>query len=101
MATYRMEDGTIVKTENAASHWDEETDWNGRNHISRATGSQWNHQKLYKSRKGRYYILHTSNYQGSQPHAEWVSQQEAARWLMLMEIDLPEDLAKYADEVSE
>ena len=101
MVAYRMEDSTIVKTENAAAHWDEKGDWNGRNYISRATGSQWNHQELYKSRKGRYYIEHSSNFQGSQPHAEWVSPQEAARWLMLMEYELPGDLQQYAEEISE
>ncbi len=37
----------------------------------------------------------------SQPHAEWVSPQEAARWLMLMEIELPEDLKQYEEQVSE
>jgi hypothetical protein len=96
-----MEDGTIVKTENATAHWDEETDWDGNNHISRATSSQWNHQELYKSKKGRYYIEHSSQWQGSQPHVEWVSPQEAARWLLLMGHDLPEDLEQYEDDVAE
>lgn len=101
MARYRMEDSTIVDTKNAVDSWDEETDWNGNNHISRATGSQWTHQQLYKSRRGRYYIVHTSQWQGSQPHAEWVSPQEATRWLLLMEHELPEDLQQYAEDVAE
>jgi hypothetical protein len=86
-----MEDGTIVKPENAVEKWGEETDWDGDNHISRATGSQWNHQTLYKTRKGRYWVEHESQWQGSRPHAEWVSEQEAARWLILMDHDLPDD----------
>lgn len=96
-----MEDDTVVDTTNSAGSWNEETDWDGRNPISRATGSQWEHQTLYKSRRGRYYIVHTSQWQGSRPHAEWVSPQTATRWLILHEHELPDDLAKYADEVSE
>lgn len=101
MATYRMEDGTVVKTENASAHWDEDTRWNGNNHISKATGSQWTHETLYRSRKGRYYVVHESQWQGSTPHAEWVSPQEAARWLLSQEQELPDDLAKHADNLTE
>lgn len=98
---YRMEDGTIVETDNATKSWGEETRFNGNNHISIHTGSQWVHQRLYRSRKGRYYVEHKSQFAGSAPHCEWVSPQEATRWLMLNDDDLPDDLAQYADKVSE
>ena len=101
MARYRMEDGTVLDTENATDHWDEATRWNGNNYISVATGSQWNHQTLYRSRKGRYYLVHTSQWQGSTPHAEWVSEHEAVRWLLANERDVPDDLAHLIDAVSE
>ncbi len=101
MARYRMDDGTVLDTENAVQSWEESTDWNGNNHISRATGNQWTHQTLYKSRKGRYWLECTSQWQGNRPHAEWISPEEAARWLLLMEENLTEDLQKYEDEVSE
>jgi len=101
MARYRMDDGTIVDTSKASAHWEEETDWDGNNHVSRATGSQWNHQKLYRSRKGRYYVEHTSQWQGSQPRIKWVSPQEATRWLLLNERELPDDLEQYEDAVTE
>ncbi|MCR4340115.1 MAG: hypothetical protein NUW01_09565 [Gemmatimonadaceae bacterium] len=100
MARYRIE-GTIVDTSNASAEWAEETDWNGNNHISRATGSQWEHETLYRSRRGRYYTVHTSQWQGSTPRAEWVSPEAATRWLLLMGHDLPEDLAALEGEVSE
>jgi hypothetical protein len=97
-----MDDGTVVKTENATQHWDEATRWNGNNHISVATGSQWEHQTLYRSRKGRYYVEHESQWQGSTPHAEWISNHEAARWLLANGHDeLPEGLAALESEVSE
>lgn len=101
MSRYRMQDGTIVDTKKATKSWDEETDFDGNNHISRATGSQWNHQTLYRSKKGRYYVESTSQWQGSRPHVEWVSHLAAARWLVLMEHELPEDLQQFADEVTE
>jgi hypothetical protein len=101
MSTYRMSDGTVVKTENATQIWEEAKDSNGSNLISRATGSQWLHQTLYRSRKGRYYIEHFSQYQGSLPSAEWVSNEEAARWLIHNDEKLPEDLAALEEQVTE
>ena len=101
MTKHRMQDNTIVDTANATKSWEEATRWDGNNHISVHTGSQWAHETLYRSRKGRYYIEHTSQWQGSTPHAEWLSPQAAARWLLLNDSALPDDLAALADDVSE
>jgi hypothetical protein len=100
MSTYRIED-TIVKTENATHSWAEATRWHGRNHVSVATGSQCDHQTLYRSRKGRYWLEYTSQWQGSSPHAEWISHEAAARWLMSNEHELPKELAGLEEKVSE
>jgi len=100
MARYRVEN-TIVNTDNAVRSWEEATRWDGSNHISKATGTQWDHETLYKSRKGRYYVEHTSQWQGSTPRAEWLSPEAATRWLLQNDHELPEDLEQYADEVSE
>ena len=101
MARYKMEDGTIVDTDKASKDWQESSDWDGRNHISRNTGSQWHYQHLYRSRKGRYYMVRTSAYQGSMPSAEWISEMEAARWLLHNDEELPEDLKHLEAEVIE
>lgn len=101
MSTYKMDDGTVVKTENATQSWQEDTEWNGSNHISVATGSQWNHQTLYRSRKGRYWLEHTSQWQGSLPHAEWISNRRAAAWLIANGEELPDDLKALEGEVTE
>jgi hypothetical protein len=101
MATYRMTDGTVVKTENATSSWKEDTWWDGSNHISVATGSQWNHQELLRSRKGRYWLECWSQIQGSLAHAEWLSNHEAARWLLANGHELPDDLKELEEIVSE
>ena len=98
---YRMEDGTVIDTARATQHWDNRRDWDGRNQIHRPTGSQWAWQTLYRSRKGRYYIEHGSGYQGTRPHVEWVSNEEATRWLLHNDHELPNDLEALADEVSE
>ena len=98
---YRMDGGSIVDTDKAAESWEERTDWDGHNHISRNTRSQWEHETLYRSRKGRYYIVHDSQWQGSMPSAEWVSNKQAAAWLLLNDRPLPEDLAEVAAEIEE
>lgn len=101
MATYRMSDGTVVKTENANASWNEATYFDGRNRISKATGTQWEHETLYRSRKGRYYIERSSQWRGSHDSAEWVSNEEAARWLLHNEEELPDDLKDLEEQVSE
>ena len=101
MARYQMQDGTVVDTDNATASWGECRDWDGNNHIGRSSRSQWHDQTLYRSRKGRYYLEYCSRVQGKRDHVEWVSPEEAARWLLLNEEDLPEDLAKVAEQVSE
>jgi len=95
---YPMEDGTVIDTENAARSWDEVKRWNGSNNISVATGNQWNHETLYRSRKGRYYVEHSSEYED---HAEWMSPEEAIRWLLLNKHDLPEELKQYKEAVTQ
>jgi hypothetical protein len=102
MAKFQVE-GAVFDTEKAQKHWSEASDWNGSNHVSRATGSQWNHEELFLSAKGRYYVVRSSNVQGSQDEMEILSSREAAAWLILNDYgdDLPEDLAGLASEVVE
>jgi len=101
MSKYQMDDGCVVNTAKATQSWDEATEWDGRNHISVATGSQWNHETLYRSRKGRYYVVHSSQWQGSRDHAEWVSNHEATRWLLANGRELYADLESLLDEIEE
>ncbi len=100
MARYRIEN-SVVDTDNATATYEEETYHDGHNYISQATGSQWDHETLYRSRRGRYYLVRSSQWQGSRNSAEWLSPQESARWLLSQDHDLPEDLAEYEDEISE
>lgn len=101
MAKYRMNDDRIVDTDKAQQQWTEATYWNGSNSISKNTDSEWEHQTLFKSKNGNYYLENSSAYEGRKSTAEWVSMTQAAAWLVLNDHELPEDLARYTDEVSE
>lgn len=101
MSRYKMDDGTVVDTYNAKQKWEEATFWDGRNHISKATRDQWTHQTLYRSRKGRFYLEHDSQWQGSSPSAEWISNRSAIAWLAANDHDIPEDLKAEAEDVLE
>lgn len=95
------DDGRILDTDKAARSWGETTYWDGSNHISRATGSQWEHETLYLSRKGNYWVEHVSQWQGSTPKGAIVSKQEAAEWLLKNNYNLPKDLKDYEEQISE
>ncbi len=93
--------GILVDTAKALQTWEEATFWNGNNHISKATGDQFTHETLYKSAKGRYYIEHSSQWQGSSDYCTFCEPEAAAKWLLLNEHELPEDLESLAGEVIE
>ena len=76
---FKIED-TIVDTGKAAQEWS-----------SRNTSSQGEDEKLYRSEKGRYYIVRTSQGQGSRS-AEFVSKDVATRWILRNGYELPTDL---------
>jgi len=91
----------VVDTDKATEQWQEAERWDGRNHVSKATGSQWEHETLYRSAKGRYWVEHTSQYQGSLPYAFLLSNEDAARWLLANDHNLPEDLKAAGEDISE
>ena len=62
--------------------WEEETEWNGQNRISLATGSQWEHETLYRTKSGRWIVHHWSQWQGSTPSWKEITNNEAAQWLV-------------------
>jgi len=56
--------------------------FDGHNHISVNTGSQWDHEVLYRS-KGGVYVLHTwSQWQGSRDTWERISLHGAVAWML-------------------
>lgn len=72
--------GRWFRSSKAAS-WKESTHWNGNNHISDATGSQWDHEMLFRTAGGLYILHHWSQWQGSSETYEEISAEDAAAWL--------------------
>ena len=100
MASYKIE-GKLFKTGNALNAWKEGTTWDGRNRISVATGSQWDHERLYKSLKGTYWLESWSDWQGDVATAEIMSKHDAATWIVLNGHDVPDDLAQIIADLEE
>lgn len=65
-----------------AKRWDESTTWNGNNHISDATGSQWDHEQLYRTAKGMWVLHCWSQWQGSRATYEIIDETSAIGWLI-------------------
>lgn len=99
---YKLENGIVVDTAIAVASWDEAQMWRGGNVVSVPTGSQWSHQRLYRSRKGRYYLECWCQRQGATPpYAKQLGKRDAAAWLLANDHQVPADLAAEASAVSE
>jgi hypothetical protein len=93
LGRYKLDDGTILDRDRATQSWEEGTRWNGHNQISRATGSEWHHETLHRSAKGRYWIESASNFEGTAPAGRLITNREAAAWLLVNGYEqLPDDL---------
>ena len=66
----------------ASMHYGEDTRWNGNNHISCATGSQWEHEELYHTRSGTWILHSWSQWHGSTPSYRILEDAEAHAWLI-------------------
>ena len=101
MARYKTDDGKILNSDLAAQSWTETRKFDGSNMISCATGSQWVHETLYRSRKGSYWIETESQWQGAMPSGRQISQAEAVTWLVLNNYECPSNLVSTLNEVEE
>ncbi|NOX55293.1 MAG: hypothetical protein GXP27_12820 [Planctomycetes bacterium] len=101
---YVAKNGTVLDPERSERKWDEGTRWDGRNHISLATASQWEHEVLHLGRSGVWWIEHWSQWQGSTPSGRVVSARDACRWLLANDYDpdgedFPDELAEFVDQL--
>jgi hypothetical protein len=62
--------------------FEEDTRFDGRNRISVATGSQWEHETLYRTAAGTWVLHHTSAWQGTLDTWEEIDEADAHRWLV-------------------
>jgi hypothetical protein len=70
-----------------AEEFKEATWWDGSNHISVATGSQWDHQVLYRTKGGRWVLHSWSQWQGRPETYRFITDAEAQTWLLKNEND--------------
>jgi hypothetical protein len=85
--------GYIYDTAASTDSWEEQTEFDGNNHISLATGSQWNHEKLYVTGNARFFVHWWSQWQGSRDRLFPLTHAEAAEWLIRNQYELPASLA--------
>lgn len=82
-----------------AEEFGEATRWDGSNHVSLATGSQWDHEILYRTAGGRWVLHRWSQWQGRPESYRFVSDAKAREWLLLNEQD--EAAERYFGEIEE
>lgn len=63
-----------------AEYFKEDTYHDGHNWISKATGSQWEHEGLYRTAGGRFILKKWSDYRGTAATYEEINNDEAAKW---------------------
>jgi hypothetical protein len=81
MARQHIEDGTWFD-DATATEFNEDTYWDGNNHCSCATGSQWEHQSLYRTRSGGWVLMSSSQWQGARTTYHLIPRDEARKWLI-------------------
>lgn len=54
----------------------------GQNWLSAATGSQWVHERLYRTVRGAWVLHRWSQWEGVQPSWTVITPQDAAAWLI-------------------
>lgn len=83
----------------AATRVDEETRWDGNNHVSVHTSDRWEHQQLYRTSAGRWVLSKWSQRVGRGETFEFVTDDEARDWLI---VNGDEDTtARYFGEIPE
>ena len=68
--------------ESKAEKFTEDTYWDGHNHISKATGSQWDHESLYYTAGKQWVKYSSSQWEGHGEGYELIDADKAAVWLV-------------------
>jgi len=82
----------------AAKKYEEATWFDGSNRISKATGSQWDHQELYQTRSGGWVLYSWSQWQGRGESYRQVTPAEAADWLITNNHEIPDVLEEVVQQ---
>jgi hypothetical protein len=96
MKRVALTDGSVKWfDEEKATAFKEETFWDGNNHISKITGSQWDHEILYRTASGKWVTHEWSQVQGSEETYTSITDEEAAKWFIQNEYqdtEIPPDI---------
>jgi hypothetical protein len=84
-----------------ADHFPEGKRWDGSNNISLATGSQWEHEALYRTAGGRWVLNSWSQLQGTTPEWVFATEGEAREWLLRNEYSAEEVETATGDPVED
>lgn len=79
----------------AATEWSEDQYHDGHNNISVNTGSQWAHESLYRTAKGKYVLCEWSDWQGSVATYTAIPDEQAALWLIKNKEEVPDHLWQF------
>ena len=91
MNLVKLEAGGVFDID-TAKEWNESLYFDGSNHISEATGSQWDHEDLLRSPRGTFVIQASSQRQGVASSWREVTTEEAAEWLAKCGHEIPQDV---------
>lgn len=94
MTQYIIE-GNTVDTDNAVDSWADVLDKTETGYVSKYTGSGYHRATLYKSRRGRYYMTHSSTLAREPAWAEWLSPERAVVFFLRNKLEIPLDLQQY------
>ncbi len=87
-----------------AEKFEENSYHDGNNYISKATGSQWEHQNLFLTAGGTFILNSWSNYQGKPETYQIISLEEAAEWFVVNEFqdkDIPVSVKKHVADLEQ
>ena len=98
MTKIKLECGAYFDPD-TSTQFREERHHDGRNYISVATGSQWEHQALYRTSRGAWILNCWSAYQGTVETYERIDEAQAVAWLAAncRDDDLPAELRALVD----
>ena len=68
--------------EDRAEEFSESTWWDGKNNVSYATGSDREHEWLYRTQGGKWILRWSSQYQGVSTTVDEIDDKTAAAWLV-------------------
>jgi len=83
----------------AAASYEEDTRWDGHNHISVATGSQWEHERLWRTASGAWVRERWSQWEGTLAIVQQIEAETAYVWLSANGHELPPEAAAFAAEL--